>query len=293
MPNPALSSDKEKESSQRRTFGILYPQAHPFYQMITESLEAQAIPHSINLIVKAPDEVNLEQQMRMMETMIKQKVDGIALSPIDPEAMSPLIDKAVQAGIPVICFESDAPKSRRLSYIGSDPEAKGKLMGEIIDKKLKGKGMILIEGGLSRSDNKARELQAILSYLSNKTDVQVLEVRHHEGQQERALADLEEMIDAHPHFEALVTLDVISSSTSILVWKALGLKRNLLTLGMTPEVKKALENGQITSVISENEQQWGKLIIEKLLLASEWKELPVHVDSGLQEVTAADVSAGW
>ncbi|MBD0381525.1 sugar ABC transporter substrate-binding protein [Paenibacillus sedimenti] len=279
----------DKERKVTSTFGILYPMANPFYEMITELVEQAAEPESVKLIVKAPDEINLEQQILMMETMIKQKVDGIAISPIDPVALAPVINKAVSLGIPVICFETDVPASKRLSYIGTDSYHEGYLMGAIIKRYLKGKGMIMVEGGLSESPQQKRRLEGMLQYLKWNTEIQVLEIRFNEGQSDRDLSDLEDMIDEHPHFDAFVSLDLISSSNSILIWKAQGLKRDSLTFGMSPEVKEALLNGQITSVISENEHLWGQWIVQQLLLASEGKNVPSFIDTGIQEVTVADL----
>ena len=71
----------------RRTFGIIYPMADVYYEAVTESAARAAESAGVRLIIKAPDEANLEQQIRMMETMIKQGVDGIAISPIDSEAL--------------------------------------------------------------------------------------------------------------------------------------------------------------------------------------------------------------
>ncbi|WP_248924475.1 sugar ABC transporter substrate-binding protein [Paenibacillus hamazuiensis] len=288
------SADKPKATaepdSNRLTFGVLYPTAHPFYESITESIEEAAKPQSIRLVVKAPDEYNVERQIQMMETMIKQKVNGIAIDPIDPNALTPLINKAVQEGIPVICFESDAPQSRRLAYLGNDPFAEGNLMGKLIDRELKGKGMILVEAGHRDSAGQSRRLEGMLDYLSGRTDIQVLDTRYHTGLSERAINNLEAMIDDHPHFDALVDVDWISSSSSIIVWKAQGLRRRAFAFGLTPEVKEAVINGQITSVVSQNEDGWGTRIIELLRTASEGKSLPQQAEFGMQEVTGESLS---
>ncbi|MFM9331058.1 sugar ABC transporter substrate-binding protein [Paenibacillus mesotrionivorans] len=271
------------------TLGILYPMAHPYYEMITTHMEESARQHRVRLIVKAPAELNLEQQLLMMENMIRQKVDAIAISPIDSEQLAPVIDKAVQQGIPVICFEADVPLSKRASYIGSDAYQEGRLMGEMINRQLKGKGMIMIQGGLEHSVREQTRLDGMLAFLKANTRVQILEVRYHNGQSELALAELETMIDDHPHFDALVTLDIISSSTSILVWKAQGLKRFAFSYGLTPEVKEALINGQIHAVISENEEQLGERIIGTLLQAAAGTAIPDWINSRFQEVTGQDL----
>lgn len=272
------------------TFGIIYPMTHPFYEMITDSIEIASKSHPIQLIVKAPDEINIEQQMRMMDTLITQKVSGIAIDPIDPVALEPLINKAVQAGIPVICFESDVPGSKRYSFIGSDPLKEGTLMGQMVDRYLKGRGMIMIEGSVSGSPQIRQRLQGLEQYLKQYTEIQVLEKKYHNGDNEKAISDLESMINEHPHFDALVPLDIVSSSNTILVWKSQGLKRYAMTFGMTPEVREALLNGQINTVISENEHLWGDKIIEQLLAASRNASPTTWVDTGFVEIKQSDMA---
>ncbi len=267
-----------------RTFGIIYPFAHPFYEMITEQAQEAARPNRVQLIVKAPEEANLEQQIRMMETMIKQGVDGIALDPLDSDALRPSIDKAVAAGIPVICFESDAPGSRRLAYIGADNREAGTRMGQLLAQLLGGKGMVLVESGMPDMSSLRQRMEGLLDYLNRETDIQVLDVRYNEGSEEQALTDLEQMIDRHPHFDALVSLDSISNSSSILVWKAKGLNRHALAFGLTPELTNAMQNGQITAVISQSEILWGPRIVERLLQASNGDSIPKYDDTGIADI---------
>ncbi|WP_338553147.1 substrate-binding domain-containing protein [Paenibacillus sp. KS-LC4] len=272
------------------TFGIIYPMAHPYYETVTESAKAAAALRGVQLIVKAPDEANLEQQIRMMETMIASQVDGIALDPIDAEALVPVINKAVQAGITVICFESDSPSSKRAAFIGTDHAAAGAQMGHMLSELLGGRGMVVVENGMTRMKSLSERLDGMLTYINEQTDIQVLEVQYNEGSETRALAQLEKMIDDHPHFDALVSMDALSGSASVLVWKAQGLNRYSLTFGMMPEIQEAIHNGQITASLSQNEQLWGTRIIERLLQAFAGETLPLFDDTGTLEITKEDTA---
>jgi len=271
------------------TFGVIYPMAHPYYEMITAAAKAAAAREGVQLLVKAPDEANLEQQIRMVETMIKQHVDGIAIDPVDRNALVPVIDKAVLAGIPVICFESDAPDSRRLDFIGVDNRDAGQRMGKLLDRLLDGKGMIIVENGMSGMTSLTERQDGLLTYLSRETEIQVLDVRYNEGKEALALSDLEEMIDAHPHFDAFVAMDAVSGPVSVLVWKASGLQRYALTFGMTPDIRQALRNGQVTAAIAQNETKWGDLIVNRLITASKKETIPTFDDVGMTELMAGDV----
>lgn len=271
-------------SSPRLTFGIIYPMVNDTYEMVTENAEAAANDHNIKLIVQAPDEANLEQQIRIIEMMIKQEVDGIAIDPVDSEALIDVINKAVSSGIPVVCFESDSPSSRRNAFIGADNYKTGTVIGQTVNELLGGKGMVLVQTGMPHMLGLTERLQGLQDYVTHHTDIDVLEVRNNDGSESSAVLQLEQMITAHPHFSALISLDFVSSSSSVLVWKAKGLKRYNIALGLTPYVNQSIENGQITRIISQNEQNWGQAIINTLRKLAQDETLPEFINTEIIEI---------
>lgn len=282
------SGESSASAAPSFTFGILYPIAHPYYEYVTERAEKEAAAAGVRLIVKAPDEANVEQQIRMLESMIRLRLDGIAIAPIDSEALAPYIDQAVEAGIPVVCFESDAPASKRLSYIGGDNKLAGARMGKALEGRLRKGGMVLVESGISGMNSDQERLHGFIDYIRDNTNLQVLEVRKHEGSDERALTELERMIDDHPHFDAFVALDFIAGSSSILAWKAMGLNRYALTFGMMPAIDEAISNGQITLAVTQNESAWGTEIVGALLGAVRGEAIPAFIDTGMSIIDEDD-----
>lgn len=277
-------SPRNSNGGPHLTFGIIYPMVNDTYEMVTENAEASASDHNIKLMVQAPDEANLEQQIRIMEMMIKQEVDGIAIDPVDSEALIDVINKAVSSGIPVVCFESDSPSSGRDAFIGADNYKTGTIIGQTVNTLLGGKGMVLVQSGMPHMLGLTQRLQGLQDYLTHYTDIDVLEVRHNDGSEDSAVLNLEQMISAHPHFSALISLDFVSSSSSVLVWKAKGLNRYNVALGLTPYVKQSIENGQITRIISQNEQNWGQAIINTLRKLAQGETLAEFINTEIIEI---------
>lgn len=271
------------------TFGIIYSLAHPFYEIVTEGAEQAARTAGGRMLIKAPDEANLERQIRMIEDMIRQQVDGIAISPIDSEGLAPYINKAIEAGIPVICFESDAPLSSRISFIGGDNERAGWMMAEALQAIMGNEGMVLVESGMPTMKSHEERLNGFIDYIRENTNIQVLEVRSHNGSGEQALSEIEQMIDAHPHFDAFISLDYVSGTNAILAWKAMGLKRYALTIGMMPAIEEAIVNGQISLALSQNEAVWGQQIVEVLLRLMQGESVPEVIHTGDRIIDAASV----
>lgn len=276
-------SFRASESESLLTFGIIYPMVNDAYEMITANAEASAREHNIKLIVQAPDEANLEQQVRMVEMMINEKVDGIAISPVNSEALIDIINKAISSGIPVVCFESDSPYSKRNVFIGADNYKTGTIIGQTIDTLLGGKGMVLVQSGMPQMQGLEQRLQGLQDYVTEHTDIDVLEVRYNDGSESNAISQLEQMITAHPHFSALINLDFVSSSGSVLVWKAKGLNRYNVALGLTPYVNQSIENGQIHRIISQNEQNWGQAIIHTLYKLAQDETTPEFINTEITE----------
>ncbi|SFD65809.1 ribose transport system substrate-binding protein [Paenibacillus catalpae] len=280
-PSPKGSFTKDK------TFGIIYPMTYPTYELVTLDANEAAASHNVALIVNAPDEANTEQQIRIMESMIKQGIDGIAISPVDSAALAPVINKAETAGIPVVTFESDAPGSKRTAYIGADNFLTGRQSAITVSRLLGNKGMIIVENGMEEMLGMKQRLEGFLDYLNQESSIDVLEVHHNKGSEEQAMSDIESMIDAHPHFDAMVGLDYISASASTLIWKAKGLNRLAVSMGITATNHDALLNGQLAAVISQNEAAWGQSIVETLVRASNGEHVDSIVNMGITELNSA------
>jgi len=82
---------------------------------------------------KIPGESSAAEQRRIVEDMLARGVAGIGISAVDPDNATALLNTAA-GQVPLFTFDSDAPKSNRLMYIGTDNVAAGVQAGELIKK---------------------------------------------------------------------------------------------------------------------------------------------------------------
>ncbi|HXR28968.1 MAG TPA: sugar ABC transporter substrate-binding protein [Solirubrobacteraceae bacterium] len=75
---------------------------------------------------------NVSQMVNAVNSAVAAKVDGIAVSLIDPTAFNAPVQSALNAGIPVVAYNADAVGNPRLAYIGQDLFVSGEKMGEHI-----------------------------------------------------------------------------------------------------------------------------------------------------------------
>ncbi len=127
--------------------------AVPYWQQIEAGMNAANADFGTNAEYIGPSDLNLDEQLRAIDTAIASKVDGIITNGYVPESFGPLFQKAADAGIPVVLVDADAPDSVRTSYIGTSNEAAGYQAGLAMAECLGGEGSIGIITGVIGSSN--------------------------------------------------------------------------------------------------------------------------------------------
>jgi ribose transport system substrate-binding protein len=142
------------------------------------------------------------QQVEILENLIAMKVDGIAVVPTDSETVAPIVNKAIEAGIQVIAFESDIPKSNRAGFQGTDNFKAGQALGEEIGTQLNGQGKLIVATGLPTQLSLNQRLDGMKSVLESKyPGVEILDIQSGQGDPSITLNVIEGMIQAYPDFD--------------------------------------------------------------------------------------------
>ena len=126
------------------TFVMLTKGVHPYYEPCYEGFQAAAKKLGVKVQRVDPQKFELPLQVKALEALISQHVDGIALSALDDAGLVPAIAEATKAGIKVITFDAPAPSSAALTYIGTDNQTAGAQAGKKMAELMKGQGKIAI-----------------------------------------------------------------------------------------------------------------------------------------------------
>jgi LacI family transcriptional regulator len=93
------------------------------------------------------------QQAQYIDKAVEEKADGIIISPISSNRVREAIDRAADAGIPVIAANSDIEGTRRLCYVGQDGLRASRVAGRTMGNLLRGSGHIAIISSAIDSEN--------------------------------------------------------------------------------------------------------------------------------------------
>jgi len=137
-------------------------------------------------------------QNNQFDTMITQKYDGAIFVPIDIQAGAAGVDKAFQAGIPVVGSNTRVNSDNLLSYIGSNDVIAGEMEAEAVIKGIGGKGgVVILEGPIGQSAQIERR-KGNQNALAKHPEVKVLEMKTANWSRAEALSLMENWLTAHP-----------------------------------------------------------------------------------------------
>lgn len=276
------------------TFAIVYPNIFPFFDAIGNGAEdkIEEMGQNITLIKEGAQNGDVSNQIQIMEDLINQKVDGIAIGPCDSEALTPYIDKAVDAGIPVLCFDTDAPDSKRVGYVGTDNYEAGRAMGEELGKALDGKGSVICETGVVSQAGLIARLEGVEDVLKeNYPDIEIVQTTAHGGDTTKGLSDIENMITSYPDFDALIQVDA-AGEAGVTAFKSHGWTKEdkvLIVFDDLEPVINGVRDGQVYSTVTQGQKNWGAAAVEELYALTQGEEIPENTDTGFVIVNSDNV----
>ncbi|MGQ0633192.1 MAG: ABC transporter substrate-binding protein [Planctomycetaceae bacterium] len=135
---------------------------HDFWKSVhAGAQDAAAELGNIEIVWNGPDnEKDKEAQIKIVDTFVGERVDGICLAPIDRDAFVPVVKRAKQRGIPVVVFDSGlSDPSDTVSCVATDNYKGGVLAAEFLARILgQSGGVILLRYQAGSESTEQREL---------------------------------------------------------------------------------------------------------------------------------------
>jgi ribose transport system substrate-binding protein len=159
----------------------------PYWQEAEAGL--RDVSREMGIEVKAdmdgPTSYSPKDEVDAFQHAVSSRPAGILVSAANPELFEAPINAAIQVGIPVICLDSDAPKSKRVMFIGTDNFRAGQESGKRIADVLKGHGnivLVTIPGQLNLDER----LRGVNEALKNFPGIKIVQTIDDAGDSRRA-----------------------------------------------------------------------------------------------------------
>ena len=255
-------------------------------------VEAAGKELNVNALFTGPVGGGAEKQVAELENWITKGVDGLAVSSSSTDALAPVINKALAAGIPVVTFNTDNPASQRLTFVGQDLVYSGVVMGDTLVKEMGEKGKILIfTVDAAAQWSKDRENGARQA-LAKHPGITIASLVNTTNEPQQIYAAIENAVLANPDITGIISLDCCSFPAIGQYLERNGMAGKIPVVGsdLLPQTRELIISGALTSTITQNPQRQGHdavLVLNQIY--AEGKMPPSHTDTGVEVIDKSNV----
>ena len=219
----------------------------------------------VTINIQTPPQEDAQKQAQAVEQLARQGADGIAVSCSDANTLTPAIDKAVQAGASVICFDSDAPRSKRMAYYGTDDKTCGIAVIDELAKVMDNKGTVAILAGNQSAPNLRTRAQAVRDQVKAKyPDIKIIDTYYHPETPEQAAAEVQREQAAHPEIQGWAMIGGWPLFTrDALKWEPGTVK--VVAVDALPAQLSYLKDGHVQVLLAQDCYGWGYKSVNMLL----------------------------
>lgn len=266
-----------------------------FWKIAEKGIEKAELERGISVDVKMPQNGKVEEQNKILEDLVTQGYDGVAISVLAPADQTRELNRAAEK-LYLITHDSDAAKSQRLAYIGTNNFEAGKVLGKRIRELLPQGGKMAVFVGTLSADNARERLRGIEDSIQG-AGIEIVAKKEDNKDLNKARTNVEDVINALPDVKLLAGLWSYNGPAILAAVKGSN-KLGALHIAVFDEEEGTLtgvDDGHIACTVVQKPYEFGYRSACLLHdLATKGKEaLPKDpfIDTGVEVITKENVKA--
>ena len=233
--------------------------ASQFWKIAEAGLKKFEKEAKVQVDMKMPPNGTPEDQNQILQNLASQGYDAIAVSVIAPKDQLRVLNEVADK-TNLITFDSDADKSKRLLYIGTNNFAAGQALGERIVQLLPNGGKIAVFVGMLSTDNASQRLGGIAAAIKDHK-IEIVDRREDNTDRSKARSNVEDIINSHPDLNLVVGLWNYNGPAIAAAIEGLG-KQGKIKAAVFDEddaTLDAIKSGTIDATVVQKPFQFGYL----------------------------------
>lgn len=258
--------------------------SNPFFVSLEEGVNTLATENGTQVIsVDAQDDS--AKQSNDVDDLIQQGVDVLLINPVDSAAITPAVEAANSAGIPVIMVDRATDAGEYVTLVASDNVAGGEMAAQyIVDQVGENASTLQLEGvpGASATNERGEGFTNVAEPSLNVLDSQTANFDRAEG-----LTVMENMLQGNSDVQAVFAQNDEMALGAIEAIQGAGLSNQITVVSFdgTEGGIKAVENGSLAATIAQKPDEMGRLALQAVYDFYAGQEIPEKIDSPLELVT--------
>jgi ribose transport system substrate-binding protein len=251
-------------------------------------------PYTVEIKYMAPVKADAAEQVQVMEDALSQGVEAMGVScNLEDPCIDP-IGKAVDAGVPVMTWDSDSAKSKRFTYLGVDNYEGGKVGGELMKELLPNGGKVAILSGVPGSPNLEKRIQGFKDAIQG-SKIEVIEVVFCDEDISKSVTVVEEVMQKYPDLNGWFLAgawNLLSKKGSMPLFEDAALNKGMQVVAFDtiPQFLPWVKEGYVKALIGQKYYGWGYDTVQMIYdLMVDGKSFESFTNSGMDIVTASNV----
>ncbi|MDQ0229377.1 substrate-binding domain-containing protein [Metabacillus malikii] len=239
------------------------------------------------------------EQITVLEQVIAKKPAGIAISAINPDELNTTINKAVEAGIPVVLFDSDAPESAAHTFLGTNNYAAGEAGANKMADLLDGKGKVAVVTLPKQLNHQERTNGFIDTIRDKHPNIEIVAIKDGKGDQLKSEQAARDILQHYPDVNGIFATEAnggVGIANALEAYNNNELK--IISFDTDKQTLDKIRDGHISATLAQGTWNMGYWSLQFLVQQNEeydhglytgTTKLPNYVDTGISIVTNDNV----
>ena len=268
---------------------------HQFWQAVEAGAEKAAVDYGVTITFEGPEtEAQVDKQVEMVQAVLDKNPDALCLAALDTQALLPLLERAQEAGIPVIGFDSGVDSDIPLSTAATDNLAAAAVAADKMAELIGGSGQVAVivhdqtsRTGIDRRDGFVNQMEA------EYPDIEIVDIQYGEGDHLKSTDLAKAIIQAHPDIKGFFGANEGSIIGVLNAVSELGKEGEIVVIGYDSGQQQmdAIRAGTEAGAITQDPIGIGYKCVEAAVKALDGETLPKEIDTGFHWFDATNIDS--
>ncbi|NNV07602.1 sugar ABC transporter substrate-binding protein [Geobacillus sp. MMMUD3] len=278
---------------------VTFQSGMDYWKRCLKGFEDAAEALNVSVEYRGATQYDVNEQVTVLEQVIARKPAGIAVSAINPTALTKTINKAVEEGIPVVLFDSNASGSKAFSFLGTNNYNAGVTAAHEMAKLLGNKGKVGIITSPYQLNHQERTRGFVETIYQKYPQMQVVAVKNGRGDAMASKQAAIEILKDYPDVQGIFATEAnggVGMAEAVAMLDKKDVK--LISFDTEKQTLDLVKEGAIAATLAQGTWNMGYWSLQFLFqlhhrLTSSSRSgdlpLPTYVDTGITVVTKENV----
>ena len=223
---------------------------------------------TVEIVWLTPPQEDGEVQAQRVRQAVNDGASAILLSASDAGKVTGAINDAVDRGVPVMMFDSDAPQSKRFAFYGVDDHKTGATTMAELAKLMNGKGKVAVLAGNQNAPNLQMRVQGVKDEAKKYPGIEIVGAFNHIETPQDAAAEVIRANNAYPDIQGWAMIGGWPLFTQTLLTDLNPSKQKVVSVDALPAELAYIEKGVVPVLLAQPVYLWGdvgvRTIVDKL-----------------------------